>query len=76
MKNLIAGIALVRKKPSHRFNLYKPPDRLVVLGRTKMVRHKMDEFYGNLGISLHCSKRKVKEQLPYLEIILKDTISF
>jgi len=72
MKNLIAGIALVRKKPYYKFNLYKPPDRLIILGRTKMVRYKRDEIYENLGNFLHCSKRKVKEQLPYLKIIMKE----
>jgi len=72
MKNLIAGIFLVKKKPYYRFNLYKPPDRLMILGRTKMIRHKRDEIYKNLGNFLHCSKRKVKEQLPHLEIILKE----
>lgn len=72
MKNLIAGIALVRKKPYYKFNLYKPPDRLIILGRTKMIRHKKDEVYENLGNFLHCSKRKIKEQLPYLEIILNE----
>jgi len=72
MKNLIAGIALVRKKPYYRFNLYRPPDRLVILGRTKMIRYRMDEIYKDLGNFLHCSKRKVKKQLPYLKIILKE----
>jgi len=34
----------------------------------------MDKIHGKLGEVLHCSKRKVREQMPYLEIILGDNI--
>jgi len=67
MRDLIAGITIIGKNKN--FIMYKPPDRLVILGRTKALRNKNEEFYENLGNVLHCSKRKVKEQMPYLNII-------
>ncbi len=69
MKDLMAGITLVGN--NKRFIMYKPPDRLILLGRTKAFRQRNEELYGNLGSVLHCSKRKVKEQMPLLNIILK-----
>ena len=72
MRDLVASITTI--KSNKRFTMYKPPDTLIILGRTKAIRKKADEFYGNLGKFLHCSKRKVKEQMPYLNIILKNVI--
>ncbi len=69
MRDLIAGITLIGN--NKKFIMYRPPDRLVVLGRTKALRNKNEELYKNLGNVLHCSKRKVKEQMPYLNIFLK-----
>jgi hypothetical protein len=68
MKDLIAGVTLVGK--NKRFIMYKPPDRLILLGRAKALRNK-DSEYENLENVLHCSKRKIREQMPYLNIILK-----
>jgi len=70
MIDMMAGISLVKKNPYRKFVMYKPPDRLVILGRTKSIRYRMNEIFQELGEYLHCSKRKVKEQLPYLEIML------
>ncbi|NIM46985.1 MAG: replication factor C large subunit [Candidatus Aenigmarchaeota archaeon] len=69
MRDLIAGITLIGN--NKKFIMYKPPDRLVILGRTKAMRNKNEELYKNLGNILHCSKRKIKEQMPYLNIFLK-----
>jgi replication factor C large subunit len=69
MKETLAGITLIGKNKG--FIMYRPPDRLMILGRTKISRAKDDETYTNLGGMLHCSKRKVKEQMPYLNVILK-----
>jgi replication factor C large subunit len=70
MKDLIAGVTLVGN--NKRFIMYKPPDRILMLGRTKAFRYKNEENYEKLGNILHCSKRKVKEQMPFLNIILKN----
>jgi replication factor C large subunit len=72
MKNLIAGIATIGKRTHREFIPYQPPSRIIMLGRTKSVRKKEDELYSKLGKILHCSKRKVKEQMPYLRLILGD----
>lgn len=66
MKDMIAGLSLLNKEK--KFILYKPPDRLILLGSTKSSRKDAEELYKTLG--LHCSQRKIKEQLPYLKIIL------
>jgi len=71
MKDIIIGISSLNIEPSKKFILYKPPERLIFLGQTKSSRREADELYKNLGETLHCSKRKIKEQLPYLNIILK-----
>jgi replication factor C large subunit len=69
MKDLIAGITLIGK--NKRFIMYKPPDRLILLGRAKASRNENEEKYRSLINDLHCSKRKISEQMPYLNIILK-----
>jgi replication factor C large subunit len=70
MRDMIASISTI--KGSKKFVMYKPPDMLIILGRSKAARKKADNFHGSLGSYLHCSKRKVKEQMPYLNIILKN----
>jgi replication factor C large subunit len=69
MKNMLASICLIDKNQK-RFISYKPPDRLIMLGATRGFRKDEEEFYRNLN--LHCSMRKIKEQSPYLKIILGD----
>jgi replication factor C large subunit len=69
MRDMIASISTIESKK--RFTRYKPPDMLIILGRTKAKRKEADEFHGELGKHLHCSKRKIKEQMPYLNIIMK-----
>ena len=69
MRDMIAAISTLESKK--RFTMYKPPDRFIILGRTKKKREEADEFYGELANQLHCSKRKVREQMPYLSMILK-----
>jgi replication factor C large subunit len=70
MRDMIASVSTIGSKKG--FTMYKPPDRLIILGRSKAARKKADEFNESLGRQLHCSKRKVKEQMPYLNIILKN----
>jgi replication factor C large subunit len=69
MRDMIAALSTLESKK--RFTMYRPPDRFIILGRTKKKREEAEEFYGELADQLHCSKRKVKEQMPYLSIILK-----
>jgi replication factor C large subunit len=67
MKDLIAGITLIGN--NKKFIMYKPPDRFIFMGRAKVLGNK--DMYENLENVLHCSKRKIKEQMPLLNIILK-----
>jgi len=69
MKDTIASISLL-ENPQKRFILYKPPQRLITLGATKVSRKDMEEFYRNLN--LKCSMKKIKEQAPLLKIILRE----
>jgi replication factor C large subunit len=74
MKDMIASISLI-ENPQKRFILYKPPGRLITLGSTKTSRREVEEFYKGLG--LHCSTKKIREQAPFLKIILgKDFMGF
>jgi len=67
MKDMMASISLL-ENPQKRFILYRPPGRFIMLGSTKVSRKDAEEFYKSLG--LHCSIRKVKEQAPFLKVIL------
>jgi replication factor C large subunit len=68
MKDMMASISLI-DNPQKRFILYRPPQRLITLGSTKVSRKESEEFYRSLR--LKCSMKKIKEQIPYLNIILK-----
>ena len=73
MRDMIASLSTLESKKG--FTMYKPPDRFIILGRTKAKREENEKYYGELANVLHCSKRKVKEQLPYLNIILETKIN-
>ncbi|MEM5778196.1 MAG: replication factor C large subunit [Candidatus Aenigmatarchaeota archaeon] len=73
LKNMIASIALL-ENPQKKFILYKPPERLITLGSTKGFRKEKEIFYKSLN--LKCSLRKIKEQIPFLKIILKEFKDF
>jgi replication factor C large subunit len=68
MKDMMASISLIENSQK-RFILYRPPQRLITLGSTKVSRKESEEFYRSLR--LKCSMKKIKEQIPYLNIILK-----
>jgi len=67
MKDMMASISLL-ENPQKRFIMYRPPGRFITLGSTKVSRKEAEEFYKSLG--LNCSMKKMKEQSPYLKIIL------
>ena len=69
MKDMMASISLL-ENPQKRFILYRPPQRLITLGATKVSRKDMEEFYRSLN--LKCSMKKIKEQAPLLKIILRE----
>jgi len=67
MKDVMASISLL-ENPQKKFILYKPPQRLITLGTTKVSRKEAEEFYRSLN--LKCSMKKIKEQVPFLKIIM------
>ncbi len=69
--DLMASISVF--KTSHTgFVMYRPPQRLMQLGRTKGSRALMKSVCEKIGKKTHCSQRKVKNtHLPYLKVILK-----
>ncbi|MBN2203058.1 MAG: replication factor C large subunit [Candidatus Aenigmarchaeota archaeon] len=69
MKDMIASMSSLGSKKG--FTMYRPPDMFMILGRTKKKRAEDDEFYGELSERLHCSKRKVREQMPFMKLFLK-----
>lgn len=69
MNDLLASITLIRGTKDNSYTPYKPPQRLIILGRSKIQRAENNEIYGQLGEHLHCSKRCIKTQYPFLNII-------
>jgi replication factor C large subunit len=69
MRDIMASISLI-ENPQKRFILYRPPQRLITLGATKVSRKDMEEFYRSLN--LKCSMKKIKEQASLLKIILRE----
>lgn len=67
MRDMMASISLI-ENPQKGFIMYRPPQRLITLGTTKVSRKEAEEFYKSLNLS--CSMKKIKEQAPYLKIIL------
>ena len=64
--DLISGISVLKKSHTG-FVMYKPPQRLIQLGRTKAKRAEREALCEEIGTQVHCSKKIVKNQyLPYL----------
>ena len=64
--DLISGISVLKKSHTG-FVMYKPPQRLIQLGRTKAKRAEREALCEEIGTQIHCSKKIVKNQyLPYL----------
>lgn len=69
-QEMLAGVALAKQKPYYKFTAYRPPDRLLMLGKSKAERHQLSVVAQDLGKQLHCSTRIIKRDfLPYLKII-------
>ena len=67
---LLAGISLVNEKVNNNYISYRPPDRIIMLGGTKEVRKNEKELYMQLAKDLHCSTRKIRNQMPLLNMIM------
>jgi len=71
---MTAGIATAKKDMYRKFTRYQYPDKLAILGGTKLERKAMGELLKKLSKEFHCSTRKVrKEFLPFLKIMVKNS---
>jgi replication factor C large subunit len=66
--DMVAAISTIK---TSKFTFYRPPDRLAHLSKSKQDRRELDSLCGRLAKVLHCSKKRVRAQLPYLMTILK-----
>jgi replication factor C large subunit len=67
MRDMVGSISLLDNN-QRRFIMYRPPQRFIALGMTKVSRKDEEEFYKGLG--LNNSMKKTKDQAPYLKMIL------
>ncbi|MBR9682798.1 MAG: replication factor C large subunit [Candidatus Aenigmarchaeota archaeon] len=72
MVDMLASISSVRRNKPSGFVMYRPSDRIIIMGRTKAMRREREEKYSELGSYMHCSKKKVASQIHLLDVILKD----
>lgn len=71
MVDMLSGISL-SGEPSQGFTPFRPPDRLIMMGRTKGKRAKMKEICNKIGAYTHTSRKvAMREYLPLLRILLK-----
>jgi replication factor C large subunit len=70
IRDMLCAIPLYRTSKPADFNMYKPSDRIITLGRTKAARMGREKTFEELGKIMHCSKRKVANNMPVMEIFL------
>ncbi len=69
---MTAGVAMSKKNRYGGFTSYKPPQFLMMMGRTKRSRAMRNEICAKIGDKIHASSKTVRtEYLPYLKIIMK-----
>ncbi len=70
---MTAGVAMSKKNRYASFTQYRPPEFLMMMGRTKKSRAMRNEICAKIGKRLHASSKTVRtEYLPYLKIIMKN----
>ncbi|HIJ99534.1 TPA: replication factor C large subunit [archaeon] len=65
------GTARAKKEKNGKSIDYVFPQIIAIMGRTKFQRAKRDSEAAELGEALHCSKKRVLEQMPYFDIIFQ-----
>lgn len=72
MLDMLSGISLIRKDIEHRFVLYRPPDKLIQMFKTKEKRTTLESICKNIGKLTHCSSKIARrEYLPFIKIMIK-----
>lgn len=70
---MTAGVAMSKKNRYASFTQYRPPEFLMMMGRTKKSRAMRNEICAKIGKKIHESSKTVRtEYLPYLKIIMKN----
>jgi len=69
-KNMMANITTIRKGSG--WVSYKPPSRLIILGKSKAKRGELNKIYEQYGKKMHCSKKCIRNQSGYLKLIEKN----
>ncbi len=70
MLDMLSFIGLAKRHEKHGFVMYQPPQRLIMMGRSKAAREEREAIAGKIGGMCHCSRKIVKrDYLPYLRII-------
>jgi len=68
MVDLLSGLSLFTTQDRHGFVAYKPPERIIRLGRTKIKRAILKSMYRKIGDATHTSNKVAKRDiLPYLK---------
>ncbi len=74
MVDMMSGISL-SGETSHGFVPFKPPDKLIMMGRSKVNRAAINKVADTIGLYTHSSRKVVrKEFLPLVRLILKNKI--
>ncbi len=72
MSDLAAAVGVGRATETG-FVMYQPPQRMMMLGRTKGTREKVNAVAEKLGAELHCSRNRIKRDFfPFLKILIKE----
>ncbi len=64
------GIALAKKETYYKYVPYGFPTFISKMGMMKSKKKELGEKIGKLQEKMHCSRRIIKEELPYLEQFL------
>jgi replication factor C large subunit len=71
MLDVLSGLALIPPAGGS-FVLYKPPDKLIMMGRSRASRALMSSLCKKIGAVTHSSAKGVRrDYLPYLKILMK-----
>ncbi len=70
---MCGGVSISKKEMYRKFSPYRPPQRMLMYGATKVQRKDMKEICRKIGEKIHVSSGIVmKEYVPVLKIILKN----
>ncbi len=68
----ISGVVISKEKIHHKFIRYQPPQKIMYLYKTKIIRETEKKKLNEIAEQLHCSTSKVKtEYLPFMRFLDK-----